>query len=342
MPRLEVDIAFMSPGQGAEISKSWARDPSSRKVVDETQKQLPHGPDMQELLSANPEDRPINALNAHLLLAMVMGMARERLSFHLAKISYAFSGHSAGLPNILGISEFYNNGVPGLVASMERRSRILVAQQEIEPGEMDALVWKGVNNFKTMVDWVLEQNGYLRQQGKPESIWLACYNYATDKETQVVITSRKGTIGQIKEKFPENVKRFPLKIALGAHSPLMAPATGEYKKYLQNELDRGRISSPAEHGTIYVSDHIMPDEAGPLISGNAQEIVNDLSRFDIPVTFQNTIVAMTEQLGVRTFIEIGSDVLCKMLKKMGINDTFSVLTPQDLDALETKLANGLS
>jgi len=206
MPRLEVDIAFMSPGQGAEISKSWARDPSSRKVVDETQKQLPHGPDMQELLSTNPEDRPINALNAHLLLAMVMGMARERLSFHLAKISYAFSGHSAGLPNILGISEFYNNGVPGLVASMERRSRILVAQQEIEPGEMDALVWKGVNNFKTMVDWVLEQNGYLRQQGKPESVWLACYNYATDKETQVVITSRKGTIGQIKEKFPEEYK----------------------------------------------------------------------------------------------------------------------------------------
>lgn len=348
MMRQEAPIAFLSPGQGTPMSPEWAHDPAAERVLGVIQKAFPDGPDVKELLQTPPDKRPINALNAHILLATVMGIARERLQPQLKDRPVVVSGHSAGLPNSLGMSEFYADGVEGLAKAMGERGKLLTKQQEINPGEMHAVRWNGKNGFEEMTTWVSEQNEIIRGGDGEDGVWIACFNYENGEEAQVVITSKEGLMKQLKKMFPkETGKPIPLSIALGAHSPLVLGAKKEYHRYLLEQLRSEKIQSLTKSGVIYVSDHPQgrdkedEKEKGPLIARNAEHIVRDLSEFHRPVQFQDSIKRMYDDLGIRSFYEIGGKVLTNFIGKMGLENVTStpISTPKDLDALETALAN---
>lgn len=337
MPNIE--LAFFSPGQGPAIDPSWIDDSAASDVIESIQKSVPPGVNVGNLLELPASEREVSSLNAHILLATMMGIASARIRPELEKRSYVVTGHSAGLSNSLGMTGFYADGTEGLGRAMVERGRILSKIQQITPGEMFMVSWKGISGFQKMGEWVLEQN-----KGKSDgNIWLACLNLDNGEGANVIMTAKKGSNMQekLKGEFGDRVEITPLPIALGAHSPLVLGAEEKYREYLQFQFNQGKIGNTGKCGVAYVSDHIPPGQSRPIYTSDAQSIIFDLSRLHLPVEFQRTIEYIAKELGVRTIVELGSRHFGTLIKKMGLDniETISVRNPRELDELVTKLAN---
>lgn len=339
-------IAIFSPGQGISPPIDWVSVDGACDVLSQIQSVLSENVDVEKLLNTSPRDREISALNAHLLLTAVFGIAANQINSQLGDRLVAVSGHSAGLPNSLGMTNFYKEGVTGSARVMARRGTLLTMEQSKNgnAGKMYAVSWSGNEGFKRLGEWVLERNEKIKQRHDHEGIWVACWNYQTDKSSQIVVTTRKeegADMEEMEKTFPENIKRITeLPIALGAHSPLVLGAVSEFSVFLQEQITAGNIQELPENGVVYVSDHIQSDSDDPLISQDSQEIAADLAQFNLPVQFQRTIKYMMEKLDITTFVEIGGDVLGGLIKGMDLGIVpISIATPQKLDEFVTALAN---
>ncbi len=170
------ELAFISPGQGPAIASAWMNDSAAEQAIISVQRAAPEI-DVGKLLTTSPSEREISALNSHILLAVMMGIVSARLKPVLNR-EYVASGHSAGLTNSLGMTAFFKDGVEGLGRAMVERGRLLTQAQNVTPGEMFMVDWKGENGFQEIGDWVNEIG----------NIWLACFNLDNGDEANVVIT----------------------------------------------------------------------------------------------------------------------------------------------------------
>ncbi|MBI3954832.1 ACP S-malonyltransferase [Candidatus Gottesmanbacteria bacterium] len=325
------ELAFISPGQGPAIASAWQSDSAAGQVIISVQRAVPEI-DVGKLLTTSPSEREISALNSHILLAVMMGIASERLKPVIKGREYVATGHSAGLTNSLGMTEFFKDGSEGLGRAMVERGRLLTQAQSATPGEMFMVDWKGGNGFQEICDWVNEVG----------NIWLACFNLENGEEANVVMTQKQGSgmDKQIVKTFGDKVKVTPLPIALGAHSPLVLSVAEEYHKFLESQLQGGKIQHTSESGVEYVSDHLLPGKEQPLYSREPEEIIFDLSQVHHPVQFQKAIEFMVKVLGVKRIVELGSRNFAGIIGKMGLGiETISVRNPRELDALVAKFAN---
>lgn len=324
------ELAFFSPGQGPAIASAWQSDSAAEQAITSVQRAVPDI-DVQKMLATTPSEREISALNSHILLAVMMGIVSARLKPVLNGREYVASGHSAGLTNSLGMTAFFKDG-EGLGRAMVERGRLLTQAQNVTPGEMFMVDWKGGNGFQEIGDWVNEVG----------NIWLACFNLDNGKEASVVITQNQGSgmEKQIMTRFGDKVKVTPLPIALGAHSPLVLSVSEKYHTFLESQLKEGKIQHTSTSGVEYVSDHLLPGKEQPLYSRGPEEIIFDLSQVQHPVQFHKAIEFMVKVLGVKRIVELGSRNFSGIINKMGLGiETISVRNPKELDELVAKFAN---
>ena len=123
----------------------------------------------------------------------------------------AVTGHSAGLPNSLGITDFYLEGITGLAGAMIKRGSLLTTEQNKQgnDGKMYAIPWRGNDGFKKLGEWVLGRNEKIKQDYGHEGIWVACWNYDSGNKAQLVVTIREGLekeVDELSKVFPANIK----------------------------------------------------------------------------------------------------------------------------------------
>ncbi len=330
--QIEARNALVFPGQGSFPKSLWAEAPENGQIIDTVQSIAPPGTDIKYLFKNIREERNLNSFNTHLLLATVMAVVSSRIRDIRKGQSYVVTGHSAGLSNCLGLTGFFTDGTKGLVETMMERGKLLDEAQKTSPGKMFAVEWKGKDGFAELAGWVLE-----KRDARQESVWAACFNLENDESAQVVLTARDGLEieTELRERFKDRITKITkLNIGVGAHSKLVGDSPQKYKDYLTGLQRSGKIKSFTDSGVVYVSDHIMPGNATPLASQDKGEIIEDISRFDLPVEFQRTVRFLADEMKIKRFIEIGSETLSPFIRKMGY-DAIAIKIPLDLEKLET-------
>lgn len=342
----EVAVAYIFPGQGSFPKRSLLENSTNQPIMDRVRQALPPSKDIEEIYTNIRNPDYLTSENMHILLASAAAIAHERLRPHLKGQSIAISGHSAGLTtSLLALTDFRQDEVEGIVETMLTRGKALDKAEKNSPTNVFAVEWQGNAGFHTLADWVLHQNEDRKtQDNKYGDLWVACFNFENNKKAQVVITVREGydLEKNLREQFTDKIGKITkLLVHAPAHSPLSIGAAFDYYNYLKRQGLIGRVQQIKDSGVVYVSDHIAPKNQNPLVSNDTDEIIEDLVLFHLPVEFQRTIEYMIKELKVQKFVEIGSNTLTNLLKGMGIPDSqvCTITTPQELDALETELAN---
>lgn len=339
------ELGILVPGQGTGFARELSSLEGMRETCDEIQTALGNHPhDAWELLNQPAAERPVSVLTAHLLLTAVAGHAAKLFHEFSPGAIVTVSGHSAGLPASLSFTNFYKEGTVGMAQVMDERAKRLLRAQEMNPGEMYAVSQRDASVIEKVISWVKVRSEERESTKEKVDVWVACINYLSVAGGQVVITARSG--GSVEEllvkEFGVGLKRGikKLSIAVGAHSPLVQEAAAEFWGFFLTH--QYWFQNLVGEGPKFVSDHGRNERVPPIASRQAVDVYLELSSLNQRVTFQDAVLTMVKDLGVREFWEIGSHILTDMIRQMPLPAGIglrALTTPADFETATRLLAN---
>lgn len=304
-------LAFTFPGQGSQrpgMGASWVDHPSwelvdhACAVVDRDLGTLLLDADEGELV------RTANAQLATFVLSLVVLDAAERLGLQPA----GCAGHSLGEYTAL-VATGALSYEDGLRLVAERGDAMQDAADQVS-GTMMAILGLDDRDVEAACQ---------RAEG---DVWVANYN----APGQIVIAGAPDALARAaalaRSLGAKRVLSFPVGGAF--HTPFMAPARDRLRKALASvafrELD------PPVVANVDARLHPDPEEWASLLS----------AQLCAPVRWRQSLEALYEN-GARTFVELGpGGVLSGLAKRSlpaGTVTTYSVATPDDLEALASAL-----
>lgn len=280
-------IAFVFSGQGAQYpgmgKDLFDSSPVARDVFERAEHLMPG---MQEICFAGTKDDLSQTINTQPCL-LAVDLAAARVVQSLGVEPEVVAGFSLGELAALAVGGALSDET-ALELVMRRAQLMDFAAQE-HPGMMAAVLGHSAYEIQEYV------NSY-------PNVIIANYNCATQQVISGAIDEVKQLVSELKA---AKIKVIPLAVSGGFHSPLMAGASEQFGR----ALEQFQVAKPSLSVYANVTAQPYPDKRDEIKQLLAQQIASS-------VKWEQTMLAMLES-GVTHIIECGAGkVLSGLAKKI--------------------------
>lgn len=308
--------AFVFPGQGSQnvgMGRAWAEAyPISAETFEQADETL--GLPLSELCFEGPEsDLQLTANTQPAILATSVAILRVLQQRGLA--SAAVAGHSLGEYSALVAAGALQ--AAEALRLVRRRGELMQEAVPMGQGAMAAII--GLDTVAI---------NELAEEAAGDDLVCAVANFNSPQQTVIAGHAEAVQEAVRLAKLRGGRRAVLLPVSAPFHSPLMRPA----RQGMEPLLQQASWSDPA----IPVVTNI---DAAPVT--DAEAACDALVRqIDGPVRWVESVRAMVDDLGLRTFIEIGpGNVLCGLIRRIAPDATVvSCAEPEDLEKVHAAIS----